>query len=342
MVAMESILIVSLFLLAAVIIVGVLVNRSRAGKVADQNQLDLRSLRESVDRLDNHIFNQLTPQVGSVDSIAGELRKTLSSPNRRGQWAEQSLTNLLENSGLRENDDYKLQFTIDDGEKRLRPDAVVFMPRGVKVVIDAKAPWDSYQEAHSMTTDEAARPHLEKHAANLLKRAEDLGNSNYSDAIAGSPDFVLMFVPADPIVDAAMKVQPDLWEQAWRKHKVLIVTPGTLMVFLKTVTLAWQQHEINKNAQQIAALGEELFNRFNVFAGHLKKMGIELGKTVDAYNKGVGSLQSRVLPQARRFQDLGAVARTDQLADPELVADAVRELHVPKDLGEEPTGYGTV
>ena len=193
-----------------------------------------------------------------------------------------------------------------------------------------------------MTTDEAARPHLEQHAANLLKRAAELGNSNYSDAITGSPDFVLMFVPADPIVDAAMKVQLDLWEQAWRKHKVLIVTPGTLMAFLKTVTLAWQQHEINKNAQQIAALGEELFNRFNVFAGHLKKMGIELGKTVDAYNKGVGSLQRMVLPQARRFQDLGAVARTDQVADPEVVADAVRELHVPKDLGEEPTGYGTV
>ena len=122
------------------------------------------------------------------------------------------------------------------------------------------------------------------------------------------------------------------------------------MVFLKTVTLAWQQHEINKNAQQIAALGEELYNRFNVFAGHLKKMGEELGKTVDAYNSGVGSLQRRVLPQARRFQDLGAVARTDQLADPELVADAVREfhvpkdgeLHVPKDVGEEPTGQGTV
>ena len=134
-----------------------------------------------------------------------------------------------------------------------------------------------------------------------------------------------MFVPADPIVDAAMKVQPTLWEQAWRKHKVLITTPGTLMAFLRTVALAWQQHEMAENAQQIADLGKDLFDRLRTFAERLQEMDDGLNKAVRAYNTGVNSLRLRVIPKAREFQNLGAVARTEQLAEPELVQHASGE-----------------
>ena len=122
-----------------------------------------------------------------------------------------------------------------------------------------------------------------------FERAAELGGKNYSDAIDGSADFVLMFVPADPIIDAAMKVQPTLWEQAWRKHKVLIATPGTLMAFLRTVALAWQQPEMAENAQQIADLGKNLFDRLRTFAERLQEMGDGLDKAVDAKNTGVNS-----------------------------------------------------
>ena len=162
-------------------------------------------------------------------------------------------------------------------------------------------------------------PHLQRHAATLLERAAELGNKNYADAIDGSADFVLMFVPADPIVDAAMKVQPTLWEQAWRKHKVLIATPGTLMAFLRTVALAWQQQEMAENAQQIADLGKILFDRLRTFSERLQEMGDGLNKAVESYNTGVNSFRLRVIPQARRFQELGAVARTEPLAEPEPV-----------------------
>ena len=280
---------------------------------------DLQALSDSVAQLEDRIRDQLSPQVGNVHKIADELHRTLYSPNRRGQWAEQSLANVLENSGLRRDHDYKLQLKVDVDGGYQQPDAVVFMPQGIKVVIDSKAAWDSYQHAQLTDTDKEAEPHLQHHAATLLARAAELGDKNYCDAIDGSADFVLMFVPADPIVDAAMKVQPTLWEQAWRKHKVLIATPGTLMAFLRTVALAWQQHEMTHNAQQIADLGRDLFDRLRTFAERLQEMGNGLDKAVDAYNTGVNSFRLRVIPQARRFQELGAVSRTEQLAEPEFV-----------------------
>ena len=326
---MEATLIVIIILLAVALIVQAVRSASRRGtrEAADQNQRELESLRGSVDRLEERVRDQLAPQVGSVEKIAEDLQRTLYSPNRRGQWAEQSLANLLEDSGLREGHDYRLQQTIREGDSTLRPDAVVSMPKGIKVVIDAKAVWESYEKAQSSNlTNEEARPYLEHHADTLLARAEELGNRDYSNAVGGSPRFVLMFVPTDPIIDTAMKVRPTLWEQAWRKHGVLIATPGTLLAFLRTVALAWQEHEINEHAHQIADLGKGLYTRLNTFAGHLKLMGESLHRAVDAYNSGVGSLKSRVLPEARRFQNLGAVPRTEHLAEPEVVQDAVRDV----------------
>ena len=321
---METIYAIVVLLAVAVIVLLVrLVRQPGAGRAANQ---EIQKLCTIVGQLNENISDQLTPRVRSVEDVAKDLHRTLQSPNRRGQWAERSLTKILEDSGLRLGVDYELQLTVRDGDSRLKPDAVVFMPKGIKVVIDAKAVWDSYQEAHAAETDKDATPLLERHAAKLLETAEDLRKKDYSGAIGGSPDFVLMFVPADPIVDAAMKVRPTLWEQAWRKHEVLIATPGTLIAFLRTVALAWQEHEINENAHQIAALGKELYGRLNTFAGHLRDMGEDLDRALNSYNKGVGSLQRMVLPQARRFTKLGAVARTEQLNEPELVQGAAREV----------------
>ena len=260
------------------LVVGIFLVVWRASRPNTPVDRDLIALRESVEKLENHIREQLTRQVGSLEDVADELHRTLNSPNRRGQWAEQSLANVLEHSGLRRDHDYKLHFKVDVNDSYQQPDAVVFMPQGIKVVIDSKAPWDSYQEAQLTDTDKEAEPLLKQHAATLLERAAELGQKRYSDAIDGAPDFVLMFVPTDPIIDTAMKVEPTLWDQAWRKHKVLITTPGTLMAFLKTVALAWQQQEVAQNAQQIADTGKELFDRLRTFSERLAEMGDGLGR----------------------------------------------------------------
>ena len=271
-------------------------------------------------------YGRLTSQVASLQKIAGSLSDALRSPNIRGQWAEQELGNILELSGLQQHIDYYPQYTVAVPGSRLRPDAVVNVPGGLKVVIDAKAPLESYLKAHEATDDRQQRDLLTNHAAAISRHVKSLGERDYADAVAGSPDFVLMFVPADPILDSAMKVQPTLWEQAWQEHRVLIATPGLLLAFLRTVALAWQQQEVQKNAQQIADLGKELYDRLRVFAEHMHGVGKGLEQALTAYNRGVGSLEGRVLPQARRFEDLGAVGDTKPMPDLAPVEDAVRAM----------------
>ena len=135
-----------------------------------------------------------------------------------------------------------------------------------------------------------------------------------------------MFVPADPILDAAMKVQPTLWEQTWQEHKVLIATPGLLLAFLRTVALAWQQQDMQQNAQKIANLGKDLYDRLRVFAEHMHGVGKGLDQALAAYNKGVGSLESRVLPQARRFEDLNVVSEFKRVPELSPVEGTVRSV----------------
>ena len=293
-------------------------------------------IRESLEKLGAHAseieekrtdaYGRLTSQVATLQKIAGSLSEALRSPNIRGQWAEQELGNILELSGLQQHIDYFPQHTVRVPGSVVRPDAVVNVPGGLKVVIDAKAPLENYLKAHEASDDGQERELLTNHATAISRHAKNLSERDYADVVAGSPDFVLMFVPADPILDSAMKVQPTLWEQAWQEHRVLIATPGLLLAFLRTVALAWQQQDMQKNAQQIADLGKDLYDRLRVFAEHMHGVGKGLDQALTAYNKGVGSLESRVLPQARRFENLGAVSDTKRIPELEPVDDTVRAM----------------
>ena len=254
-------------------------------------------------------YKGLRTEVGLLRKVTGNLGEALRSSQMRGHWGEQQLRNVLELAGMREHIDFFEQLTVSSGESTGRPDAVVRVPGGVQVVIDAKTPLDSYLEAHNTSDDEQRRHDLlRSHAGSLLGHARTLGGRNYDAAVAGSPDFVVMFVPADPILDSAMDVQPTLWQDAWEKHQVLIATPGLLLAFLKTVALAWQQQDLQENAQKIADLGKDLYDSLRTYAGHVDNMGKGLERAVKAYNDGVGSLEGRVLPRARKFEGLGPAA----------------------------------
>ncbi len=270
-------------------------------------------------------YNRLVSQIKTLQETTGGLSEALRSPNIRGQWAEQELLNILELSGLHQHIDFHPQHTISLADGQLRPDAVVNVPGGLKVIIDAKAPMENYLKAQEADSKEQ-RDLLLKHATAFSQHAKTLGGRDYAAALAGSPDFVLMFVPADPILDSAMKVQPTLWEDAWQKHRVLIATPGLLLAFLRTVAVAWQQQDMQEHAQEIASLGLELYDRLRVFAGHLEDMGSGLGKALTAYNNGVGSLESRVLVQARRFEDMVAVPDAKTVPKVERIEKVVRPL----------------
>ena len=304
-------------------------------------------IRESLEKLGEHAediekkrvgaYERLTTQIASLQRVAGSLSEALRSPNIRGQWAEQELGNILELAGLNQHIDYYPQHSVPVPGGVLRPDAVVSVPGGLKVVIDAKAPLDNYLRAHEASDESQEQALLANHASAISRHAKSLSERDYADVVAGSPDFVLMFVPADPILDAAMKVQPTLWEQTWQEHRVLIATPGLLLAFLRTVALAWQQQDMHQNAQKVADLGKDLYDRLRVFAEHMDDMGSGLGKALAAYNRGVGSLEGRVLPQARRFEDLNVVSELKQVPELSPVEDPVRSVtgHENNDAKED-------
>ncbi len=301
-------------------------------------------IRESLEKLGEHAadiekrrvgaYEGLTSQVASLQKVASSLSEALRSPNIRGQWAEQELGNILELAGLNKHIDYYPQHSVPVAGRVVRPDAVVSVPGGLKVVIDAKAPLDNYLRAHEATDEAEKRTLLSSHASAISRHAKSLSERDYADVVAGSPDFVLMFVPADPILDAAMKVQPTLWEQTWQEHRVLIATPGLLLAFLRTVALAWQQQDMQHNAQKIADLGKDLYDRLRVFAEHMDDMGTGLGRALAAYNKGVGSLEGRVMPQARRFESLNVVSELKRVPELSPVEDSVRPVTGHRDNGD--------
>ena len=295
----------------------------------------LAELREYVNTADTARAVDTAKVSQSVDKLVSEtsgLRQILRDSKMRGAWGEQHLRNVIEAAGMSRHIDYIEQATVGEAsaEGRLRPDVVVKVPGGASVVIDAKTPFAAYDRAVQASDETEQQQALAEHAAALGERAKELGDRDYGRWVSGSPDFVLMYVPTDPMLDVAMDVDGEVWQNAWHRHRVLIATPGLLIAFLRTVALAWQRQDIARNAEKVADLGSELYSRLSTYVEHVDKMGRGLRTAVGAFNDGVGSFQRRVLPQARRFRDLGSVTGGEELGEPAPVALDVQDVSVPE------------
>lgn len=295
----------------------------------------LKELHEHVNKADTARAEDTAKVSQSVDQLVSEtsgLRQILRDSKMRGAWGEQHLRNVIEAAGMSRHIDYIEQATVGElgAEGRLRPDVVVKVPGGASVVIDAKTPFAAYDRAVQSSDESEQQRALAEHAAALSERAKELGDRDYGRWVSGSPDFVLMYVPTDPMLDVAMDVDSDVWQNAWHRHRVLIATPGLLIAFLRTVALAWQRQDIARNAEKVAELGSELYSRLSTYVEHVDKMGRGLRSAVGAFNDGVGSFQRRVLPQARRFRELGSVTGSDELGEPAPVELDVQDLNAPE------------
>ena len=302
----------------------------------------MKPVRESLDKLREHVdasdkarvadTTQVSEGVKQLMTETSGLRKILHNPQLRGEWGEQHLRNVLDAAGMTPHVDYVEQGTLDgapDGA-RLRPDVLVRIPGGATVVIDAKTPHDRYDQALRSNDDQEQARLLAEHAAALSGHAKVLAGRDYAQWVEGSPDFVMMYVPTDPLLDAAINAEPAIWQETWQHHRVLIATPGLLIAFLRTVALAWRQQEVQRNANEIAETTRELYSRLRTYTGHVDKMGRGLRQAVEAYNDGVGSFQSRVLVQARRFEELSATGEARQIGEPAPVEQTVRRVDTPE------------
>lgn len=232
------------------------------------------------------------------------LVNALRRPEVRGQWGEMTLRRLAELAGMVEHCDFKEQVHVRTEDGNLRPDMIVHMPDGRDLVVDVKTPLDAYLEAVDAQTDELRAAALRRHAQAISERIRQLGAKSYWSQFENSPDFVILFIPGDQFLSAALAESPTLLEDAIRQD-VIIATPSSFVALLKAVAYGWRQMALAQNAETIRTLAEDLYKRLAVFASHLTKMGRNLGTTVDAFNSAVGSLERQVLPGARKFTELG-------------------------------------
>jgi DNA recombination protein RmuC len=260
----------------------------------------------------------------------GSLVSALRRPNVRGQWGEFTLRRVVELAGMTEHCDFMVQetqaATADD--KLQRPDLVVHLPNRRDIVVDSKAVGDAYFEALEAPTDELRRAALTKHAGNLREQMRGLSGKRYWERFAQSADFVVLFIPAEPILDAAVQADPALIEDAML-NKVVIATPATLVALLKAVAYGWRQEKMAENSAKIADEGKKLLDAINVWAGHFLKLRGAVFDVVQHFNAVQGSVERNVLPKARTMKELGVQTLKD-IPTIEPVSEVPRAAELPR------------
>jgi len=349
---MEITTLVSLLIVLAVgvllgAVVGALWARSRPVEGEDTTRLMLEAraadhavVKEGLERLHDQMRDleqhrvswqsQLRQQVEDVRHSTETLRRetaalstALRKPQVRGRWGELHLRRAVEMAGLVSRCDFAEQVSVRDDDALVRPDLVVNLAGGKSVVVDAKVPLDAFLDATGADSDEERDAHLSRHARQLRQHVDSLSAKAYWRSLPATPEFVVLFVPGESFLSAALEAEPGLLEYA-ASRQVVLSTPTTLIALLRTVAYAWTQETLADKVRDIHSLGRELYDRIGVMGGHLDKLGRSLTNAVAAYNKTVGSLETRVLVSARRFTELEV--SDSELTSPAPVTDAPRPL----------------
>ena len=277
-------------------------------------------------------YSMLREQLGSLAEIqrtlntqTGELVSALRRPNARGQWGEITLRRLVELAGMSNRCDFCEQHSVaNDDAGRQRPDMLVNLPGERQIVIDCKAALDAFLDAAGAADEDDRKVHLQRHCQQVRARARELSAKSYWSQFARSPEFVVMFLPGEAFLYAAVEHDPTLIEDCL-KNRVIVATPTTLIALLKAIEFGWRQEEVTQNAEEIRKHGKDLYDRIVTLMGHFNRLGSTLDSAVTAYNATVGSLESRLLVTARRIGELGA--RSDkEIPDAEHVDTRPREL----------------
>ncbi len=243
---------------------------------------------------------------GQVRDEARRLTTALtSSPKQRGRWGEQSLRNVLVQAGLVEGIDFTMEVSFEGDDGRLRPDAIVNLPANRKLIIDSKCSLNAYNDAFDEVDDQKKAAGFKAHLASILRHAQQLGSKSYWSQFGESADYVIMYIPGEHFLTAALEQDHDLWEKAF-SNRVLLATPTNLVAIARTVASVWRQERLSEAAEEIARLGKELHSRLATMNEHMARVGKNLSTANTAYNQMVGSFESQVLSQARKFEGLGA------------------------------------
>ena len=325
----------------------------RFGQAHEKSEAQLKTLLQPVndtirlyDQKISQIEQQRTEAYGELKGLMDSMRvgqetvhkeaaKLVNSlraaPKARGRWGEQQLRNVLESCGLSEHADFKTEVSVEGEGGRLRPDVILNVPGGSVLVIDAKVSLNSYQDAFEAESDEDRKGHLDRHARAMKAHVDILGRKDYQDQFDTAPDYVIMFVPGEHFLSAALEQDTGLWEYAFAK-RVLLATPTNLIAIARTVAAVWRQEKMAQEAKKIGHLGKELYERLAVAAGLLRRLGGRLNGAVEDYNKFTSSFESRVLVTGRKLRDLNIETGGKELETPEQIDSLARDPASPEAL----------
>jgi DNA recombination protein RmuC len=284
-----------------------------------------------------HDGASLLQRVASLDAVGRDLQSetrrltdALKRPGVRGRWGELQLRRVVELAGMVERCDFDEQVTIDNGERRVRPDVIIRLPGGKQVVVDAKVPLDAYLRALEAPDEIARQSLLAEHARQVRTHLMQLGAKSYFTDVPASPEFVVMFLPGEMFFSAALEQDPTLIEFGVDR-KVIPASPTTLIALLRAVAYGWQQEAMEENARKISELGRSLYDSIGTLSGHFANLGTKLKQSLDAYNNAVGSLEGNVLVKARKFREIQSASVVDPI-EPVDVIDRVPRMLQAREL----------
>jgi DNA recombination protein RmuC len=276
-----------------------------------------------------HQVNELLVSQKQLKSETSNLVNALKTPSVRGRWGEMQLRRVVEMAGMLNYCDFEEQVSSSESEGRLRPDLIINLPGGKKIIVDAKAPLAAYLEALEAKDEDVRLEKLKDHARQVRNHIRALSKRSYHEQFQPAPEFVVLFLPGETFFSAALEQDPSLIEVGV-EDRVILATPTTLIALLRAVAYGWRHEQLAENAKEISELGRELHKRLSDMADHFSRLGRQLGGAVQSYNSAMGSLEHRVLTSARRFKELGSVSEAAEIVLLDPLDHTPRELQAPE------------